>query len=318
QVPADITGSITIGGSTQTAANTTPGQNVVYSFTGTEGQEISLRTSGTTAAGFITIKKPDGSSLGSDGFDPAGGIFEAYIDKQILPVSGTYTIFVDFGGAGVGSTDVSLYNAADQTSAIEIDGPAVTLTTTAPGQNVRFTFDGTTGQRIFISLPSPGFSVNYSLKRPNGTVVMQAGGNTWIDTLALDATGAFTIPGDPDGTAIGNLSARIYSVPADLTGSILIGAAAIPVAVSNIGQNYDLTFTGAASQQVTVHVTGRTYPCVGVSLRDASGTVLTSAGPCLTNFNLPTFTLPAAGTYTIKVDPSGPHTGTLNLSVTNP
>jgi hypothetical protein len=144
------------------------------------------------------------------------------------------------------------------------------------------------------------------------------GGAGWFDTFALDATGAFTISGDPHGDVIGSLSARIYSVPADLTGTITIGAAAIPVAVSNIGQNYDLTFAGAASQQVTVHITGSTYPCVGVSLRDSSGTVLTSAGPCLTNFNLPTFTLPAAGTYTIKVDPSGPHTGTLNLSVTNP
>jgi YD repeat-containing protein len=313
-VPPDVTDSISIGGSTLTAANTVPGQNVILSFTGTQGQEVSLRGTGASVDGLLSIRKPDGTTLA---FAPGGFQF-GFIDKQTLPVSGTYTILVDFSFQTVSSLNIALYDATDVTSPIEIDGSEVTLTTTAPGQNVRFTLEGTTGQRIFISLPSPGFGNSYYLKRPDGTVVLQSVGVGFIDTLALDATGTFTILGDPHSHDIGNFSARIYSVPADLNGSIQIGPAAIPVAVSNIGQNYNLTFEGSASQQVTVRITGSTYLCVGVRLLDSGGTVLRSAGPCLTNFNLSPFTLPAAGTYTIKVDPSGAHTGTLNLSVTNP
>jgi YD repeat-containing protein len=317
QVPPDITDTISVG-ATKNAANTVPGQNLVYSFTGTQGQEISLKTASTTVGGAVSIRKPDGTDLGWGAFDPAGGVFEAFIDKQVLPVSGTYTIFVNFGGSGVGSTNVTLYDATDLTSPIEIDGSQVTLTTTAPGQRARFTFEGTTGQRVYISIPSPGFSTSFYLKRPDGTTLRAAGGVAWIDTVELDATGTFTILGDPDSSFVGSMSARVYSVPADLTGSVTIGDAAIPVTVSNIGQNYYLTFTGSANQQVTVRVTGSTYPCVGVYLLDSSGTQLTSAGPCQASFNTPTITLPAAGTYTIRVDPSGPHTGTLNLQVTNP
>lgn len=311
-VPPDITDSISIGGSAVTATNTAPGQNVILSFTGTQGQVISLRGTAATVDGSITIKKPDGTTLAF----AQGGFLFGFIDQQTLPVTGTYTIAVDFGAQAVGSININLYDATDLTSAIEIDGSQVNLTTTVPGQNGRFTFDGTTGQRIFINLPTSGNS--YALKRPNGTVVSQMPGGTFIDTVTLDATGAFTILGDPQGTNTGTLSARIYSVPADLTGSITVNAAAIPVAVANIGQNYELTFDVVASQQVTVHVTGSTYQCVGVYLMNSSGTVLTSAGPCQATFNLSPFTLPSAGTYKIKVDPSGPHTGTLNLSVTNP
>jgi len=90
------------------------------------------------------------------------------------------------------------------------------------------------------------------------------------------------------------------------------------VTISNIGQNASYTFEGTANQQITVRITGSNYSCVLVSLLDSSGNTLTAAGPCTANFNLPTWTLPANGTYTVKVDPSVASTGTLNLNVSNP
>src|SRR5262249_52694204 len=100
-VPPDITGSISIGGSMQTAANTVPGQNVNLSFSGTQGQEISLRVTDSNVDGSISILKPDGTTLAV----AAGG----FIDKQTLPASGTYTVFVNFGAQAVGSLNITLY-----------------------------------------------------------------------------------------------------------------------------------------------------------------------------------------------------------------
>jgi hypothetical protein len=58
--------------------------------------------------------------------------------------------------------------------------------------------------------------------------------------------------------------------------------------------------------------------CVRVTLFKPDGTSMTNTFSCGGSFNLATQTLPVSGTYTITVDPSGPNTGSMNLSVTNP
>jgi mono/diheme cytochrome c family protein len=52
-------------------------------------------------------------------------------------------------------------------------------------------------------------------------------------------------------------------------------------------------------------------------VNDADGrTVLASAASSAGSFNLPAVVLPAAGTYTIAVDPAGTNVGTLDIAVT--
>ena len=76
---------------------------------------------------------------------------------------------------------------------------------------------------------------------------------------------------------------------------------------------------------MTVRVTSSDFrnPANGVStvtvkLVKSDGTVLTSMTSSGTTFNLTTQTLPAAGTYTVVIDPTLANTGALTVSVTNP
>jgi RHS repeat-associated protein len=103
-VPADSSGSITIGGDPAMVALST-GQNGSLTFSGTAGQAIDLALSQDSISdSHVSVTNPDGSSLvsGQD-FSSAGGAINA-----TLPSTGTYTISVDPQGAASGSMTLTL------------------------------------------------------------------------------------------------------------------------------------------------------------------------------------------------------------------
>src|SRR5205814_10073064 len=65
-VPADATGTITVGTSAVTLTTTVPGQNAKPTFSGTANQQVSVAlTSNTMGAVTVSLLKPDGTSLTS-------------------------------------------------------------------------------------------------------------------------------------------------------------------------------------------------------------------------------------------------------------
>jgi hypothetical protein len=88
-VPADVTGTITADGTLVTATNTAAGQNAIYSFSGTAGQRVSLDV-GTGPSATVTIRRPNGGSLGSATVGPW------FIEPVTLLESGTHTVVVDY------------------------------------------------------------------------------------------------------------------------------------------------------------------------------------------------------------------------------
>jgi YD repeat-containing protein len=331
-VPADATASITPGGAPVTVTTTISGQNASVTFNGTASQRISLQMTNVTIGTStccsvrVSIRKPDGTNLVAPTlFGTTGG----FIDVQTLPTTGTYTIFVDPQSTDVGSMTLTLYNIpADPTPTITPGGSAVTVTTTVPGQNARPTFSGTAGQRISLKMTSVTIgtstccSSRVSILNPDGstlvspTFVGTSGG--FIDVQTLATTGTYTIVVDPQSADTGSMTLTLYSVPADVTGTVTIGGSAVNVTISTPGQNGSLTFSGTSGQQATVHVTNNTMSTVRVSLFRPDGTQMTTTFTSAANFNLATQSLTTTGTYTIKIDPDSSNTGSMSVSVTNP
>ena len=177
-VPADATGTILTTGAATVVTNTVPGQNILYSFTGTLNQRISLDLSsvsiGSSPGGgtLVTILKPDGTtfygpfSLGTDG---------NFMDTKVLPVAGTYKIKLDPIGANTGSATLKLYTVpADISTTITKNGATVTPTTTVPGQNATVTFTGVaTDPPYTLSLgPAIATPVQITITGPTGQVVV--------------------------------------------------------------------------------------------------------------------------------------------------
>jgi YD repeat-containing protein len=330
-VPADYTSTITAGGSAVTAAMGTPGQNGLLTFAGTANDRISLKgTNGLSGQIAIvcdvntTIFKPDGLALSGGTACMEGS---GFIDTQTLPATGTYKILVDPTTYATGNLTLNLYSVTDYSGSITAGGSSVTPSLSTPGQNGTLTFSGTSGQRISLKGSNGltgqilGCDVNTSIKDPDGSTLASPTcmeGSGFIDVQTLSATGTHTIFVDPVSFATGNLTLDLYDVPADTTGTVTIGGSAVAVSPGTPGQNGTLSFSGTASQQVTVHLTNNKLGNVTVKLLKPDGTQLTSTTSVLSSFNLATQTLPTTGTYTIVVDPPGATTGSINVSVTNP
>lgn len=331
-VPADYSGSITAGGSAVTVAMPTPGQNGAVTFSGTSGQRISLSATNAIAGMvafacdvYLRIVKPDTSVLVANTCVEGSG----FIDATTLPATGTYTIVVDPAVQAAGNVTLTLYTVpADYGSTITAGGAAVTAAMPTPGQNGALTFAGTSGQRISL-VGTNGLSgqiafacdVNVRILKPDTSVLVAntcMEGSGFIDIQTLPTTGTYTIVVDPVSLAVGNVTLTLHTVPADTTGTVTIGGSAVAVTLGTPGQNGSLTFSGTASQQVTVRMTANSYGSITVQLRKPDGSQLTSTTSSSSSFNLATQTLPTTGTYTIVVNPGGATTGTVSITVTNP
>jgi len=320
-VASDITGPITPGGAAVGIALTSPGQNARLTFSGTSGQRISLNlTAVTISTSYVSIVKPDSTNLVSPTFVSTGSKF---IDTQLLPVTGTYTILVDPQGTYTGNMTLRLYNVpADGNSAITPGGSPVTVAITVPGQNAGLSFSGTSGQRVSLNIGNVTINgTRVYINKPDGSTLLWDPNVTmtgaYFDAVTLPVTGTYSIFVDPQIEYTGSMTLTLFDCT-DFVGSTTVGGASVTVPLNTPGKNGQVTFSGTSGQVVTVHVTGNTIAGVSVRLFKPDGTQQTWASSSNSSFNLPQQTLSATGTYTITIDPPVANTGTLTVSVTSP
>ncbi len=257
----DPTVEATIGGPAVSVTTTVAGQNATITFAGTANQRVSWQwgtfSLSPNTAPDITISKPDGSVLRAK--DQTGQ--NEFYDVLTLPATGTYTILVDHRTTVTGTVTLTvIYDVpADVTEAATIGGPAVSVTTTTPGQNATITFAGTANQRVSWQWGtftlSPNTAPDITIKKPDGSVLRakdQTGQNEFYDVLTLPATGTYTILVDPRSNVTGTVTlTTIYDVPADVTEATTIGGPAVSVTTTTPGQNATITFAGTANQRVS-------------------------------------------------------------------
>jgi YD repeat-containing protein len=317
--PASV--PIAIDGAAVTLTLTRPGQHQAATFTGTAGQRLSLAFTSVTADSGVTVRKPDGTTLAT-----AQVFTGAVLDLPDLPATGTYAIWVDPNNAGTGSLTLTL-SAEVAGGSIPVDGSSTTVNLTRPGQNGRLTFSGTTGQQLSLAYTgvTTGWPTIISVLNPNGSELTSVWtGGAGVKVLpALPTTGTYTVLVNPYGINTGSLT---FWLSTDVTGSISIGGSAVSTGTTRPGQRALLTFSGTASQRISLVVTGVTTDgSVGVTLLKPDGSVI-SGWPnwsTMTVYNSGTgfigpFTLPSTETaYVLSVTPNVPATGSLTAQLYN-
>ena len=307
------------------------GDTATLTFDATAGERVSLEitdvTIGTSVccSTKVSILRPDNKVLASLTLGTNGGFFDAVT----LPLGGTYSIVVDPQSTNVGDATLTLHAVPpDTTSAIVLGGSAVTLGSTAPGQNATASFAGTAGDIVSVEISditvgtSVCCSTKVSLIRPDGrtlatTTVGTNGG--FLDAVALPLTGAYSIVVDPQGPLTGSATLVLHDVPADATAAGALGSTST-VGTTVPGQNARVTFAGIAGGRVSVEITDVT---VGVSsccttkvtlLRPDGRVVSTTTVGTIGGF-LDAAALTLTGTYTVVVDPQGAATGGVTLTL---
>ena len=194
-----------------TVTTSTPGQNSRLSFTGTAGQRVSLRVAPGCCSASFSILDPGGAPVaGPTVFGSGGG----FVDTVTLSSNGTYTVVADPQGPVTGSLTLTLYNVpADAAGSAVVGGPAVTVSTTTPGQNAVVTFAGTAGDGLLARIgPFNCCSTRVSVRNPDGSLL--AGPISFNPdggplTTHLPTSGTYTLFVDPQGPAEGDLHVRL-------------------------------------------------------------------------------------------------------------
>jgi RHS repeat-associated protein len=209
-VPPDPTQPITPtnAGTTATLSTTVPGQNMAFTFGATAGQRVTFSLTPSAGLGWATtVYKPSGGVLW--GTACCGNTWVELLDLQ---ETGTYKIFLDPVNTLTGSLTITAYDVPpDPTTSLTIDGPSATLGNTVPGQNMAFTFSGTSGQNLNITLSPSGLSSwSTTVYNPSGSVLWGTAccGNTSL-SVSLVQSGVHKILIDPVTTAVGSITATV-------------------------------------------------------------------------------------------------------------
>jgi hypothetical protein len=327
-VPNNVTGTIS-SGTPVTVTTTVPGQNAVYTFTGSSTQRVSVNLSNVTyGSAKVSILKPDGTNLTSPLFVP--NTFGNFVEPVKLPVNGTYKIVVDPTGASTGSTDIGLWFVPGDVTGSVTANVAKHVSITTPGQNSVLTYAGTSGQRITVEVNNVTLGTteccNAKLKitKPDGSTLqtsLEFGTlGTYVDVKSLTATGTYKIWIDPIDEAVGDFDLLLRIVPPDASatsGALTSGGTNVNVTTVAPGQGAKVNFSASAGQRFAFKLVsfGGGFCDVKLALYDPNGTKLTGPTCAPNDTFFDTRVLPIAGTYKITVDPQGSAVGTANLTL---
>ena len=325
----DVQGTITPGGAAVTVTLAS-GQNAYLTFTGTQGQLVSVSLAAVSPSTFsswwdVRIVKPDGTQLTTVAIGNPATV--GFLDTVALPTSGTYTVLIDPRSTLSGTVTARLYSVVHRTGSIPANGDAVNVVLATPGQNGLLTFNGTQGQQVSVLvqyMSAGGFPSWWDMRllRPDGTIhsTISAGSSAtygFMDVQTLPATGVYTVAVDPRAMLTGTVAVRLFTVTHVPT-AISADGDPITVSISTPGQNGRLPFSGVQGQLVSASMTWRSAGVFAnwwdLRILKPDGTQLTSiaAGNPATVGFIDAIALPTTGTYTLVIDPRDVLTGTVD------
>ena len=216
--PTPVTGSISIGGAPVTMS-AAPGQPEELSFSGTQGQQVSLGISNVTYGEIWgSVANPDGSS--ADSFDQdyySGSLSASYEGPLTLGSTGTYTIDLT-AEPSAGTAQIALYDASPVNEGTLTVGGAAVAVSGNPGQPMLLTFAGTAGQTVLDFARSTfGFAFAQVLDPQNNSIatryVFSNSPNNIVSNVSLQSDGTYTVEltGSPGGAAGQNVSVGILN-----------------------------------------------------------------------------------------------------------
>jgi hypothetical protein len=318
-VPSDPTVPAAADGSTATVVTSAPGQNAAVTVSGTAGQRLSVALTGSTygSSGLqVGVRRPDGTSLVSAQSVSGSG----FLDQFVLPVAGTYSIFVDPVRAATGQIGVQVFDvSADATVAAPLDGTPVTVTTTMPGQNAAVTFSALAGQRISVRV-AMGSNPQVAVRRPDGSTLVGAQTvytSLLVEPFLIPAAGTYTVAINPGGISVGSAVVHVYALPDDVVVATTMGGGPVTVGTLLPGLNGRAEFPGTAGIRASVRIASHSYGSsnLRVGLRGPDGATLVSPQIVYSSSFLEPVTLPSSGTYAVTVDPTSAATGSASVQV---
>ncbi|WP_371785161.1 RHS repeat-associated core domain-containing protein [Streptosporangium subroseum] len=306
-------------GSAPVVAIARPGQDATFTFAGTADGAVSLGLTANTLpkSAYVNVIAPDGTITVKNFYVSSASADE--IDIAKLPQTGTYRVVIDPDQAAIGSITTTLSKPV--TGALTPTGAGVAAAIARAGQDAVLTFAGTTGAAVSIGLtPNSVNQATYvNVLAPDGTIAVKnyyvsSATADEIDIAKLPQTGTYQVVIDPMRAGTGSVTATLSNRVA--AGTLALGGAAVNATIARAGQDAAYTFTGTAAQKVKLAVTGvpSFTAAVYVGVIKPDGTQLSNSYVSA-NTTLNVADLPAAGTYTVVIDPTKGLTGQIGIAL---
>ena len=286
-----VAGPLVIGGPAVPVNITRPGQRARLTFTGTAGQRLTLGFPDASPSDALTVTKPDGST-----FATFSGSSDLSIVMPPLPTTGIYGVLVDPRYADPRNMTLTL--SEEISGALVVDGSALPLILARVGQVARVTFEATAGQRLNLAVTNANLSTALSILKPDGSswVNTSVSNGSVVDTGPVPITGTYTVVINPAAASAGSLT---LTLSAEIAGSIAMGGSPVSISITRPGQKARLTFSGTATQRVSLNITGVTVSgTASVALHNPNGTPISG----FPNWSQMNFSGPGSGflgTYTL-------------------
>jgi RHS repeat-associated protein len=322
---SDVTGTITptTGGETRTVTIGVPGQYARYTFSGTEGQRVSLVLAESAYHGRVSLWKPEGTELTASevSYWPENPTLDGPLT---LPVTGTYTILLEPFEGATGSVKLSAYAVTDVKGSITptTEGSATAVSIGTPGERALYTVAVTAGEAVSLRTSSTSFP-------PDGTVIewvnpegapiksysLEENENKLLTQERFPTTGTYTLIVHPAGVSTGSMTLTAYNA-SDVTGTITptTGGETKTITISVPGQYARYTFSGTEGQTVTLVAQEATIANGWLSVWNAEGTRVSSESKFSGSGATIEFTPSTTGTYTILIEPAEGDTGSVKLT----
>ncbi len=264
--------TMSVGGTKTITTSANATQTIaLVAFDASAGQALSLQLSNIQYSGScnpsISILAPNGTSY------PGPSCRDTFAQTPVLPATGTYTVLVVTGG-NAGQMTIALQAIApDTTNTITINGPAVRVTISTPGQNALLSFQGSAGESVTLHGQNstdpqyPGFPSGLfdclptvAVQDRTRTTTLATGSCKDISaiTATLPTTGAYAILVDPSGAATGTLFLTLTlagtSTPTPTstpTNTPTAGASPTPTSTPTPNGSPTLTFTPTKAPTAT-------------------------------------------------------------------
>jgi YD repeat-containing protein len=284
----------------------------------------------------------------------SGVNFETVIDKEAVLFSGTraavrsttpelITAVVPFGtgsgrivvvkSVGEAESNEDFVVPPPPSTAADIEsigrmmvGESVTVTIAAADKIALILFDGHARQRVSLEASGATFALaTISILDVDGTTLLSqpigTGQDVVMGPIALRVSGTLTVVIDPVLNN-GGVTLTLHDVPLDVTESITVDGLPVTVDLSAPGQNAQVSFVGTGGQRVNLGIRDvKVSPATGflsIFIISPDGSTLNSIAVTAGGGDIDTDPLPAAGAYTVLIDPQEASTTSLTLTLSEP
>ncbi len=296
-VPFTITTNALTLGAVTTGSLTKPGDQQIYTFTGSPGQRV-----------VFDALDSDPAQINARLISPGGlVIIERNSRNDIEPItlaeSGAYSLVLDGIGTAVGSFNFRLLDLAAQP--VPTLGATLSQTLTPGAKADIYRLDGTAGQRLYFdALGQNGGGATWYLYGPNNLQVSGAALATDFETV-LPLTGSYSLIIWGSGPNPLPYSIRVLQPQTPAT-PLTLGAS-VTDSLANPGDQHLYTFAGAAGQHIYYDSLNRSFLQITCQLLGPNGAVVWDSSNASNDIG--PILLTQTGAYTLVIDGLNATTG---------